>query len=56
MLNESHPNLAKLIKNVTKKDAGVNATEQDFEMFFFGPMILGNTYSMDDVKRLAENL
>ncbi|MCJ1426986.1 hypothetical protein MMC29_004889 [Sticta canariensis] len=50
------PKSHKLSKQVTKEDAGVNATEQDFEMFFFGPMMLGNTYSMDDMKRLVENL
>lgn len=34
----------------------MNATKQDFEMSFFGPMMLGNTYSMDDMNRLVENL
>lgn len=50
------PKPCKLSKNITKEDEKLNATEQDFEMFFFGPMILGNTYSMDDMKRLVENL
>lgn len=45
-----------LSKNVIKEDDKVNASEPDFEMFFFGPMMLGNTYSLDDMKRLVENL
>lgn len=50
------PKPGKLSKNITKEDDKLNATEQDFEVFFFGPMMLGNTYSMDDMKRLVENL
>lgn len=50
------PKSRKLLKNVTKEDDEVNATEQDFEMFFFGPTMLRNTYSMDNMKRLVENL
>jgi hypothetical protein len=43
-------------KSVTKENDKVDATDQDFEMFFFGPMRLGDTYSMDDTKWLVENL
>ncbi|KAH0552947.1 hypothetical protein GP486_006857 [Trichoglossum hirsutum] len=43
-------------KNVTKENYEIDTTDQDFEMFFFGPMRLGDTYSMDDTKRLVENL
>lgn len=43
-------------KNAAKGDDEVDATVQDFEMFFFGPMRLGDTYSMNDMKRLVENL
>lgn len=43
-------------KNVAKENDEVDATDQDFEMFFFGPMRLGDTYSMDDTRRLVENL
>ena len=50
------PKSRKLSKKITKEDDGVNATEQAFEMFFFGPVKLGDTYSMDDLKRLVENL
>ena len=50
------PKSRKLSKNGTKEDDEVSATEQDLEMSFFGPMMLGNTYSMDDMKRLVENL
>lgn len=34
----------------------VNGTEQDFEMFFFGPMMVGSEYSMDIWIVLMENL
>jgi hypothetical protein len=33
-----------------------NGPEQAFEMLFFGPMRLGDTCSMEDTKRLVENL
>lgn len=49
------PKPGKLSNNITKEDDKLNVTEQDFEMFFFGPMILRNTYSMDDMKRLVKN-
>lgn len=42
--------------NVGKQEGEVNATEQDFKMCFFGPIRLGSTYSLDDTKRLVENL
>ncbi|KAI9764630.1 MAG: hypothetical protein M1840_008127 [Geoglossum simile] len=49
-------NPLKSSKNATKENDKVDATDQDFEIFFFGPMKLGDTYSMDDTKRLVENL
>ena len=39
-----------------KEDDEVGAADEDFEMFFFGPMRLGDTLFMDDTKRLVENL
>lgn len=50
------PKSYKLSKHLEKEDDEVDASEQDFDMFFFGPMRLGDTYSMDDTKRLVENL
>lgn len=50
------PKLNKLSKNITKEDDKLNTIEQDFEVFFFGLMILGNMYSIDNMKRLVENL
>lgn len=38
------------------EDDDAGAGDKDFEMFFFGPMRLGDTYSIDDTKRLVENL
>ena len=50
------PKPRKPSKNAAKEDDKVDAAVQDFEMFFFGPMRLGDTYSMDGTKRLVENL
>jgi len=30
--------------------------EQDFKIFFFGPIRLGDIYFIDDIKKLIENL
>lgn len=49
------PKSRKLSKNVTEEEDEVDATEQDFDMSFFGLMMLGNTYCMDGVKLLVEN-
>jgi hypothetical protein len=50
------PELRQPSKNVAEEDDGVHAAEQDFEMFFFGPMLLGDTYYEDGAKRLVENI
>lgn len=42
--------------HVRIQESEVNATEQDFKMCFFGPIRLGSTHSLDDTKRLVENL
>lgn len=42
--------------NVGKQEGEVNATDQDFNICLFGPISSGGTYSLDDTKRLVENL
>jgi len=50
------PELRQSSKKNAKEDDEVHAAEQDFEMSFFGPMRLGDTYSEDDAERLVENI
>lgn len=50
------PSNARNLSKAASEESKENAADQAFEMFFFGPMRLGDTYSMDDTKRLVENL